>query len=101
MKRTEVIAKLHAHACKRLTELKEDKTILWLGESDDINHLTYVSCQDKGLYISDNMASFDVPYTKIKKIAVSDYTPNMPRKWLYMYLSDNEFSFKIAIQLIV
>ena len=99
MKKTEVISQLHTHACKRLTELKEDRTILWLGESDEISHLTYVSCTDKSLYISDNMASFDVPYSKIKKITVEDYQPTMPRKWLYMYLSEDAFSFKIAIRL--
>ena len=95
MKRTEVIAKLHTHACKRLTELREDRTILWIGESDEINQLTYISCHAKGLYISDNLTRVDVPYSKIKRIATGTAT----RKWLYLYLSDNDYDFKIAIRL--
>ena len=95
MKKTEVISQLHAHACKRLTELKEDRTILWIGESDEINQLTYVACYDKGMYISDNLTSVDVPYSKIKRIATGTTTG----KWLYLYLSDDEYAFKITFKL--
>lgn len=95
MKKAEVISQLHVHACKRLTELREDRTILWIGESDEISQLTYISCHAKGLYISDNLTRVDVPYSKIKKIATGATT----RKWLYLYLSDNDYDFKITLRL--